>query len=462
MIKSLPYPLRHGVKYVYGLLPPRIRYGRVFWETYKFLQESQWWSREKLEEYQFQQLRNLLNHAYENVPYYRRVFNEIGLKPENIQCFDDLKKLPCLTKDDFRKHFTELIARNIDVRNLPMARTSGTSGKPLQFYTAHDIQEKEWAFICHQWSRVGYRPGDARVEIRGPIREGKSRVEYDPVSKVLRLSPRIDNKEVAQYYLELITRFGAEYIHGYPSAIAFFAYTIKKHGLRVPFRLKAIFFASEIVYGWEREICGEVFNCRVFSHYGMAEQVALGAECEHSPFYHCLPQYGIVEIDPETNELICTGFLNYINPFIRYRTTDIATGVLPKCDKCGRQYFPILENIEGRIGDYIVTSHGLIGAGAGLDHPFKNLTSIRNTQIVQPLRNQVVVRIVPWQPKDEKLYRAEVEWLRTELQRILGDEMRIEIEEVEDLERTPSGKFKWIISKVSQGIRERGFDEICW
>jgi len=137
-------------------------------------------------------------------------------------------------------------------------------------------------------------------------------------------------------------------------------------------------------------------------------------------------------------------------------------GVLPKCDKCGRQYFPILKNIEGRIGDYIVTSHGLIGAGAGLDHPFKNLTSIKNTQIIQPSRDQVMLRIVPWQPKDEKRYRVEVEKLRTELQSILGDDMRIKIEEVEDIERTPSGKFKWIISNVSQGIRERGFNEISW
>ena len=444
------------------MLPPRIRYGRVFWETYKFLQESQWWSREKLEEYQMQQLSKLLNHAYENVLYYRRIFQETGLKPKDIQDFDDLKKLPYLTKDDFKKHFTELVAKNIDVRSLPMARTSGTSGKPLQFYTTYDIQEKEWAFICHQWSRVGYRPGDPRVEIRGPIRGGKDRVAYDPASKVLRLSPRVDNKEVAQYYLELIRRFGAEYIHGYPSAIAFFAYTIKKYGLRVNFRIKAILFASEVVYGWEREICSEVFDCRVFSHYGMAEQVALGAECEHSPFYHCLPQYSIVEVDPETNELICTGFLNYVNPFIRYRTGDIATNVLPKCDKCGREYFPILENIEGRIGDYVVTSHGLIGAGAGLDHPFKNLISIKNTQIVQLSRNQVVLRIVPWLPKNEKLYRAEVEGLRTELQRILGDDIQITIEEVEDIERAPSGKFKWIISYVSQGIRERGFNGFSW
>ncbi len=68
-IKSLVYPLQQGVKYTYGVIPAPIRYGKIFREMHAFLQESQWWSMEKLEEYQFRHLEQLLNHAYENVPY---------------------------------------------------------------------------------------------------------------------------------------------------------------------------------------------------------------------------------------------------------------------------------------------------------------------------------------------------------------------------------------------------------
>jgi phenylacetate-CoA ligase len=80
--KSLPYPLKQGLKYVYGVIPLHIHYGKVFRETYALLQKSQWWSKEQLEEYQLEQLSKLLQHAYENVPYYRRVFdkNRIGTK----------------------------------------------------------------------------------------------------------------------------------------------------------------------------------------------------------------------------------------------------------------------------------------------------------------------------------------------------------------------------------------------
>ena len=90
----LPRPLKQGLKYAYSVIPAPIRYGNVFCETYAFLQESQWWSREQLEEYQLEQLSKLLHHAYENVPYYRRVFDERGLKPKDIQSINDLKKLP--------------------------------------------------------------------------------------------------------------------------------------------------------------------------------------------------------------------------------------------------------------------------------------------------------------------------------------------------------------------------------
>lgn len=91
LAKNLPYPLKQGLKYVYSVIPLPIRYGKVFRDTYAFLQESQWWSKEQLEEYQLQQLSTLLQHAYENVPYYHRIFDERGLKPKDIQDFKDLQ-----------------------------------------------------------------------------------------------------------------------------------------------------------------------------------------------------------------------------------------------------------------------------------------------------------------------------------------------------------------------------------
>ena len=78
LTKKLPYPIKQSLKYIYGTIPLSTRYGKAFRDTYKFLQESQLWSREKLEDYQMQQLSKLLHHAYENVPYYRKFLMKRG------------------------------------------------------------------------------------------------------------------------------------------------------------------------------------------------------------------------------------------------------------------------------------------------------------------------------------------------------------------------------------------------
>jgi len=213
--------------------------------------------------------------------------------------------------------------------------------------------------------------------------------------------------------------------------------------------------ASEAVYGWEREIVSEVFNCRVFSNYGMAEQVVLAAECEYSHFYHCLPQYSITEIDPETNEIIGTSFLHYINPFIRYRTNDIAFKIKHSHNCCRREYYPIIEKVEGRLGDYIMTLQGLIGPSI-IIHPFKDLKTIKDTQIVQKSVNYIVLRIVKWEDKEKSEFKSETNQLSYDLKKILGNDMRIEVEEVEEIERTKSGKFKWIVSEVARDSLEKG------
>ena len=62
-VNSFPYPIKQGIKYIYGSIPPHFHYSKVFWNTYNFLEKSQWWSKEKLEEYQMQQLEKLLKHA---------------------------------------------------------------------------------------------------------------------------------------------------------------------------------------------------------------------------------------------------------------------------------------------------------------------------------------------------------------------------------------------------------------
>ena len=455
--RVLPVPIRQKFNCIRGYIPPRFRYGKVFWDTYNFLNKSQWWPKSKLEEYQIIHLTRLLNHAYKNVTYYRKIFDERNLKPKHIQNFNDLKRLPYLTKDVFKRNFEEIVADNIDSNNLVVSRTSGTTGKPLQFYEENSTLQKELAFVRHQWARVGFKPGDPLIGLRGAIIEGGKPFEYDPYGNILRLSPKLDTRETVRYYLEKIKQFGASFIHGYPSAIGLFAIMIKRYGLRVPFRLRAILFASEVVYPWERQVAEEVFKCRIFCHYGMAENAVTAGECESAHHYHCVPQYGITEIDADSNEIIGTSFLNYANPFIRYRTTDVGSQpIYSGCEKCGRQYFPILSGIEGRSEDFIITTNEVLVSPAVITFPFKDLKTIKDAQLVQKSIDHIKLRIAPWDGYEQKALENELRELCENLRNILGSAMKIETEIVERIPVLESGKFRWIISQVSKNVVQRG------
>ncbi len=454
LAKRLPGPVKQALTSAYGAIPPRLRLGRAFWQTYNFLEQSQWWDSARLEGYQMHELQRLLTHCYKQVPYYRRIFDERALKPANIQSLDDLKKLPYLRKEQIRQEPRAFVARNRRTARLQRRFTIGTSGQPLRFYVDRDELEREWAFAFHQWSRVGYRPGDARVEIRGQRIEGAKPYEWNPVLRVLRLSPVMPRKEVVNLYLETIRSHGIRFLYGYPSALTCFASSIKRYGLRVDLKLTAVLFASETLYPWQRTLAEDVFACRSYNFYGLAEHVVIAGECEASRAFHCIPQYGVTEVDPQTGEITGTGFLNHGNPFIRYRTTDIAS--LPVgggCEQCGRQYCPVLPEIEGRLQDFIVTPEGMAIGRCVLTFPFRESRTIGHVQIVQESLDRVTLRAAPVDGGNSRQFTHELIIARAGLQRILGAGVSIESERIRAEEGAGPGKLRFIISRLPRDFR---------
>ena len=104
-VKKTPNYLQ---KFYYDLIPFERRYGSEFLNTYNFLLNSIEWDRNKLLQYQNEQLLKLIKHSYENVPYYTKLFNLHGIKLNNIQSKEDLKLLPLLTKEIIRDNLEDL------------------------------------------------------------------------------------------------------------------------------------------------------------------------------------------------------------------------------------------------------------------------------------------------------------------------------------------------------------------
>ena len=169
----------------YALLPRRVRYGPELSRARRLLRESERWSRERLEAFQWSQLQELLEHAYANVPYYRRTWRELGIHPKDIREPLDFQRLPLLTKDEVRAYQEELVAETHRKR-LVAANTGGSTGEPLQLYWEHG-RTRAWerAFMWRQWSWAGFEYGERTAILRGQTVKGGAISHYDPIDRHL-------------------------------------------------------------------------------------------------------------------------------------------------------------------------------------------------------------------------------------------------------------------------------------
>ena len=161
------------------------RAGLAFAGTYQFLGKSQWWPKERLEEYQLKQLKTLLNHAFYNVPYYKKAWSEINFHPNDLERLTDIKRLPITTKQIFQDNFEALRATNFKSAKLSYVTTGGSTGIPFGFFEEKYLATaREMAFIHCLWRRAGYRLGDKRIVLRGKLIEGADEgrfYRYNPV-----------------------------------------------------------------------------------------------------------------------------------------------------------------------------------------------------------------------------------------------------------------------------------------
>src|SRR6266702_1370254 len=126
--QSSPVFVQNALVSAYGFLKRSERWSLTWRRTVSELEQTEKWSANELEALQEERLRKLIQHAYENVPHYRRVFDERNLKPSDINTPADLYKLPVLTKQDVRRFGSELRAKNVPRWQVRLGSTGGTTG----------------------------------------------------------------------------------------------------------------------------------------------------------------------------------------------------------------------------------------------------------------------------------------------------------------------------------------------
>jgi len=407
--KKWPLPVQMG----YGWLKRKYA-PRTFWDdpdfirSYEWLMQTQWWSKTQLEALQLEKLRALIIHAYENVPYYRCVFDGLHLKPSDFNSLADLRKLPFLTKEDVRNNFEDLIARNISRKRLRYETTGGSTGTPLGIYWDRDTSDvQEAAFMLRQWSWAGYRRGDRVVKLRGAHsdRMSKQGWEYDTDENTLKLLGLDMNEDIMQIYVEKIGQFRPRFILSYPSLLEILARFMKRNDI-VAHGVSAIFCQSETLYSVQRKLIEEQFSSKIFSEYGLTERSADAVECQEHQGYHVSMEYGILELigkdGPITQpgaigKVVGTGFDTYCMPMIRYETDDLASYATHECD-CGR-HLTLIENFQGRLREFLVSKKGqLVPFGplySTITYESQIWGEVSEIAFIQEKEGELLVKVVP-------------------------------------------------------------------
>lgn len=437
------------IKQTVSYMPKRYVIGKKYSNIRSFLNDSQWWSEDQLREYQEDRLQELIEHAYQNVPYYRDLFDKQGLSPSDIQTVDDLSKLPRLTKDDIRQNYERLQAQNVD--NAIINHTSGSTGEPFTFKESSDIEQVERAFInrafnAHEtdlyhektvWLR-SYSPDEAE-----PI------YKYEPHLGILFLSPFHLSPDRLNEYVELINSFGASTLVGYPSSVYIFATLLKDSDLSLS-HIKTVHTGSENFLPKWRDRVESILGVPAKDHYGMAEKVGLFHQCSESYKYHENLEYGVVEIvdrDDGTGQIVGTSLWNYAMPLIRYEMGDKATinKGSTTCD-CGRGLPLTVEQFEGRTDDILRTPDGRLLPAVNFYTLMYDIEGVEMFKLVQTAVDHVEVRLVVSDSYD-KANEAE---LRSGLNQRVGDNVDIQIQYTDIIERDPdSGKIRCVESRIN-------------
>jgi phenylacetate-CoA ligase len=445
-----------GVQVGYGGLKRRLA-SHPQWRDEEFirysrwLEQTQWWSPDEIGEYQRERLRALVQHAYAQVPYYRRAFDARGVRPEDIATPDDLRKLPLLTREEVRNNLEDLVARNVDRSRLCLMATSGSSGNPLGVYQEKSTANlREVALRLRQWRWAGYRFGDRVAVLRGNVipeggaKGGKSWWSYNPEHNQLILSSYDMTEENLFRYVRKLEGFQPRFIHAYPSSIEIVARFMKRHGFSAP-SVKAIFCGSETLYPQQRRFIEAQFGCRIFARYGLTEKTIDAVECEQHQGYHLGVEYGVFELLDQNDEPIArpgvpgrvvgTGFDTFCMPLIRYATDDIAEYAPGPC-RCHRQS-TLIRDFKGRIRELIISKRGHVVPLALCLHGSVG-AKILELKFVQERQGELVAQIA----KAPAFSEAEVaqELLDGLYDRLDREEFAVRVDFVDRVPRTGRGK----------------------
>lgn len=408
---------------------------------YQALKETEDLSLEGLKTIQLNKVQDLILYAYNNSQFYKKRFEELNVKPDDLKTLDDLKKFPELSKSDLRNYADEISIYNKQEK-MYYSETSGSTGEPLVFYRNQKWDAIHRASILRGYSWHGVYPYEKSGYLWGYNIDSKK-------SRKIKVLDFLQNRErIFTYKDEELNLFlnkmqSFKYLEGYSSMIYELAKKVNEtKSEKYDFsNLKMVKGTSEKIFDSYKDEVQKAFGLNFISEYGAAEAGIIAFECTEGNM-HITMENVIVEV--VANEILVTNLSSHSFPIIRYRLGDYVEleSDSYKCS-CGMSH-TIIKSVLGRVGNKIVGNQNSYPS-LTLYYVFKNL-ALQNKlvyyQAIQEKEGELILNI------EQRLDLQTQKLLKTELLKYFKDDVIIIINEEVELDRQ-GGKMRDFISKIN-------------
>jgi phenylacetate-coenzyme A ligase PaaK-like adenylate-forming protein len=240
-------------------------------------------------------------------------------------------------------------------------------------------------------------------------------------------------------------------LRGNPFQLSELATYLKRHG-PCEIEPRVIFSMGSLLDQRSRTLLESVFRAEIFDCYGATEFGCIAWECSAHEGYHINVDTIIFEIvrngeslgPRERGRIICTGLHSSAMPLIRYDLGDIGVLSDHECS-CGRG-LPLLETLEGRADDFLVSSRGTLYSPSVIVNEIKSVVGISQFRIIQENETRLSVEIVPDRHFSPKTTRE----AESTLKKIVGTDLEVKIRIVNEILSDKTGKIRSISSKVNK------------
>jgi len=446
----VPVWLQNGMVSAYGLYWRWARFGGDYPRHLQGYLQREHFTAEEWQAYQARLLADVLKVCVQHVPFYRHAWT---LAEKRGALDGDLSQLPLLEKTHLREQDPLFIRSD---RN-PLIKfrflTSGTTGTPIACtYTLGELRNSlalrearsaRWAGVSFDQPRATF---SGRMVEPAPERETHI-YRYNAAEKQVYFSAFHLKPATAFRYIDALRKHHVRWMTGYAVSIYLLAKYVLDQSIETP-DISAIITTSEKLTAEMRLVIEKAFKTKVFEEYSTVENALFASECEHGRL-HVSPDVGVVEIlrpdgtpcaPGEIGEVVTTCLVRTYQPLIRFRLGDLAAWDPEPCP-CGRQ-MPVIKEVVGRIEDVVTGPDGrqlVRFHGIFVDQPH-----VVEGQIIQEDLHRFTVKVVP----TAGFGQEDVQEIQQRMLQRLGLGVEVSVETVSEIERTTSGKFQAVISRV--------------